>query len=228
MKKIKYASILVAIMLLISGCSEMLISSGHSDEADSKVFDEHGNELIYSSDRLCKYSLANPPAEMDYQDMTIKLAKLNVYQLSADHSFVPYVIVSMDLRAMSEDELYWFIKEDFEGSCYITHAANEHDKRRLSYICSVDQGGYRNIVYALVTEQNRYEFSDFTLNVEFQIVQEDALSGKSENERMKYIYYFEQNYEDVPESLYSINQGMQDSINKGLERIASLYGSLLR
>lgn len=142
--------------------------------ADSvESIDTYGNLCsILTSENKSVYDVspASLPYSIPYNGKEIRVTFCGYYQLNADHGYYPFLHIIFDVSQISEDEMYWFLKDDvrFSASCHPLDNLNE------TFVLSeseIEYDEWIGVAQVLLygTDVSRYSFENHQIFADIEI-----------------------------------------------------------
>lgn len=220
MKKYMSLFILWLIAITLTGCSAGENNSEVSTEADgTKVtIDERGIDKSVNS---------IPYDKIYWNEEVMSLESIDIYQEKSDsgHGYFPYVVVRIDTTSMSEDGLYWMMKDQegfgiktFDEDVYLTSEKNEINHERMSLL----YGWYDNneiVSIYWLSDEYRYDFLDAELSVCINIEQDETYEYEDGELQKSNTYTWRINNEWIGEIELPVqdSENMPDDIVDGIQ-----------
>ena len=189
-------SVLLVVCLTVSmmvGCGGQKVETKPETEVKSDV------QLLYSNDSGDNYTVSTIPCSMEYNGKEIILDEAKVYESSSEHGYHVYASLGIDLKNLSEDDIYWLDnEEDLSANIYMSDDKNGIDFKRLNSLGSYDDGSRRIYMYYYLDEIH-YELTNAEFSVDLSIKKSDTYEYKNDkgltktaNKTDHYAYYIKQ------------------------------------
>jgi len=150
-------------MLLII-CIFVFILIGCDTNSYTVEKTDDGGTIVYSSDYGTTYSYDELPINIEYNGNDIKCLYTEIYQEKAEHGYDIYVVASIDLSELSEDDIYWIGKdEELRISVLLTNKENDVEGVSMNELCMLENNNVRRIVFYL-NDTYRYTFANSCLS----------------------------------------------------------------
>lgn len=191
-----------------------------SEDADDFEFDH-----VSESDSGNRYAFTSLPCDMDYNGEKIVFESADFFQTksASGYGYIPYLIVTVDVSALSDESLYWLDKdEDFRISAYLTSDDNGIDFEAMQTAKGVDYGDKRSYAFTYLDEQkNPFYPSNFSVTID--LTQDEVYeSGElkiNKFDTYQYVKFIESESDLAGPGILDID--MVDSINEALEILDS-------
>lgn len=138
--------------------------------------DAFGN-LVMIMDSGKNIGVEKLPYSIEYNAKTIPFVSISAYQEKAQHSYTLFVIVTLDVSALSDDEVYWLRKDDLDVSLYATQENNGFDFDSLSKLGLIWWTDIKQIDIVFTspfTDEYRYPFNDIEVFSSVSLKQEET------------------------------------------------------
>lgn len=149
--------------------------------------------------RPSSITFENLPGEIAYNDTIITLSDVSFCEVytESDHGYTGYCIVTVDRSNLTDDDVYWMLKQDlrepqaeFEVNAYLTSEINSLELERMSLLQRIYND--KNIYFVFFTDDiQREHLNDFKLSLQMIISPEKSLAAASTQS-----YYFDFNAEE--------------------------------
>ena len=230
MKKIMVLLLALIMLFGLTGCEKKYTSI-----LEQFSTDENNNNL-YISDMGNTTFAENLPCDVKYNNTSIKLAGVWVYQdyNKEEYSYSPYIVLRIDISGLKEDELHWLYNEDLTLSVYITSENNSLDFHSLSQLGAYFDSYSLNFVF-FDYDSYRYSFSGAEMTICLDIKQtgtyeyEDGEGNKSQHNKTESLQYKTNVKENLTgtEDIKEFNEFLYEFMVKQLNERADFFRSML-
>jgi len=173
------------------------------------------------------------PAKVNYNGKNIILSSVDTYQMHIDskYSYVLYVIVTLDVGELEDDEIYWLRESDIDAAVYLTSESNDYDFDRMNVLGNVlitDQDIIQYVFTSSFWQENRYPFDNSEIDVAFNVKLEETYEHRSDDgeihdiHKENGVHYSKVLPEGMP-SPEEIKQPLYGYIAKWLEEEGQFY-----
>lgn len=169
MKKIIFCLLVTfALLLGVAACS-----SGADSEFTK---DEFGNQVL-SSDRGNTTFVEDIPYASKYNNTSVSLTEFGAYQNISNYSYNLFILITLDVSNLSDEELHWLRESDLEVNSYITSEDNGYDFDSMPELGNLLLTDSKELVFVFTTsffKENRYDFSESKVCVAVSAKQEET------------------------------------------------------
>lgn len=169
----KRIAIVILLLFFCSSCS-------NSDQAINNYHDENGNFIIEANGNRTVMT-SELPISVPYNDKSITLTDVSFYQNCTDYSYNLFVVITMDVSELDDNEIHWLRESDIKVNSYITCDANGYDFDSASQLGSILWTDTKNLVFVKTSsfsKENRYGFESSEISTNIAVTQEDTFEYK--------------------------------------------------
>jgi len=213
-------SILCIALLACSSCS-----NGSNDYGVKSSTDEQGNFIIETKGSRT-IRISELPGSLKYNDTSVSLESVRIFQSKYDYEYTLYVVTTVDVSNLSDDELHWFRESDFDSAVYLTNDKNKYDFDSMNLLGSLLLTDEKQIYFVYTTSfisENRYSFDSVELSVSLNTKQEETFEytndkgEKTDLHRTESLgYNFTQ--DTTPDSIETLEQPLYENLVKWLNQ----------
>lgn len=216
--------IIQAIFALI--CSAVLLSGCSSDPLPTEPKTDEAGNLIISSSNHRTVMLDTLPYDVKYNDSSLSFLDVEFYENKVNHSHHLFILATLDVSNLDEDQLHWLRESDLEVYGYITSESNDYNFKRTSYLGSLLYTDTKELVFVLTSnflEENRNSFAGSNISLIIDVTQEE----KTEDDwnKVESLHYSATVGESLPDP-DTISDPLRGYIAEWLYNKADFYGSL--
>lgn len=212
----KVLSIFLSALMVVSftGCS----TSDTPSNRTTSYTDENGNFVIESG-KGKDVRISEIPYEVPYNSKHFTLSSIDCYEnRTSDYSYNLFVVVTLDIGELSDDEGHWLTNEDLNVNVYVTSEKNELNFDSLSSLGKIrwtDKKTIQIVKMSSTFHSNRYSFADSEIVVSVGATQEETYDYRNSNGDVSKLHKEEKvtykttiaslipDAERIPEPLYS-------------------------
>lgn len=225
--KRKMLSLILAVLIILSAV-------GCDSSSDFNYIDDDGNH-VYESKRGKSVSVSELPYDVPYNSKQFTLSSVECYEnRTSDYSYNLFVVVTLDVGALADDESHWLYTEDLDVDIYVTSEKNEIDFDPLSSLGQIrwtDNKTIQIVKMSSVFHKYRYSFSESKISVVVKASQEETYDYTNTKGNVSQLHKEDDvtyrttiassipGAETIPKPLY-------DYVAKWLQEEANFYGAL--
>lgn len=230
MKRLIALFLTLTLILALAACG-----SGSSDSGfkTTMTTDEYGNNVIEFEG--CRTAMIDTlPYDLVYNNSHISLIDISFYENVADYSHNLFIVTTLDVSELSEEQLHWLRESDLDVNAYLTSENNGYDSTPASFLGSLYYTDTEKLIFVHTSSfgrENRYSFSGAELSLTVTVTQEETYEHKfddgstsnfNKEEKLHYSGIVDENLPDAE----TIEEPLYSYVVKWLRNEADFYGGL--
>lgn len=223
------------LVILLSICLFTTVLSAcdlDSDESKTSKYykDEFGNNVIERvNDRTVM--VHDLPRSIPYNGNEISLMDVSFYENCPNFSHSLYIVITIDVSTLSEEEIHWLRKSDLSVNAYITNEANNYDFSSAVSLGNVFFTDTKQLIFVKTSsfsKENRHSFKSSDISTVIAVTQEETYEYKNSKgeisnlNKTETIHYTTTTGSQIPDA-ESIEKPLYDYVAKWLYDNADSY-----
>lgn len=207
-----YTIVTICVLVILACCVLLIIpfAEKHKDEqaASRAHYAEHNQ------------SVTSFPHRMTISGKNANISRVDLFEIYSNHGFTGFVIVTIDRRHLSDDDMYWLLKlnglsQELDANAHYWPDGTDWDGKALRYLaCRYTDS---NVYFMFYTDHQRYSLNGKHFNVSVTYLPD----GASISDKYRYSYYVEFTGAQYHNSIDHLPEEMRNVFTNALDDAAN-------